>query len=216
MDKKDSGRRIIKYPSGEHLSIYIYGEITDPSDYLEELEAIRTARESDTISLYFNTPGGDMLTALAFISAMNYSGATILGVIDGECSSAGTFIFLAAHEYEISPLASMLIHTYSTWLGGKSHELHAHSRFTEKYYSTVFEKTYAGFLSEEEIQRVITGQDIWLDSQEIANRCKNLLDYRWNSKDNLELNEEETEVGTNASEEVSVSTNNISNITEEV
>lgn len=170
--------RPYSYSKGELISIYLYGELQNPGDYINNIEAIRNANENDDIFIYFNTPGGDMNIAIAFLTAMAQSKAFITGIIDGECSSAGTPIFLACHAYEISPYSCMLIHTYSSGYFGKSHEITAQAIFCRKFYSDIFSSVYTGFLTEDEISKVANGQDIWLAAEEVAQRCQDLIAYK--------------------------------------
>jgi len=189
--KKQHKAPIIKYSSGDVISIYIYGEISQPSDYIEELETIRNARSTDDIIMYFNTPGGDMETAISFISAMEYSQANITGVIDGLCASAGSLIFLAAHSFEVSRGSSMLIHAYSSWVSGKRGEVLSQVAFHNNLYNKLFEDIYLGFLTGDEIIEVNKSHDLWLNAQEIADRCQKLIDYRMSKV--LEEKKEEKE-----------------------
>lgn len=183
--KKQLKSPIVRYSTGDIISIYVYGEILDPSNYIEELETIRNARDTDTLMLYFNTPGGDMDTAISFISAMAYTNANIVGIIDGVCASAGSLIFLAANEFEISRGASMLIHTYSSWLGGKRNEILSQVAFSSSLYENLFKDIYLGFLTEDEISRVNSGHDMWLSAEEIGGRCSKLLEYRMSKNDEV-------------------------------
>lgn len=176
--KKHNKFPILRYSYGDNIPIYIYGEIGQPSNYIEELEIIRNSRPTDNILIYFNTPGGDMDTAVSFISAMSCTEANIVGIIDGTCASAGSLIFLACHEFEVSRGGSMLIHAYSSWLSGKRNELIAQVNFSNTHYGKLFKDIYLGFLTEEEINKVNNAHDIWLNAEEIGERCTKLIEYR--------------------------------------
>lgn len=185
---------IQRYSHGDIISMYIYGEVTEPRNYFQELETIRNARDTDTIIMYYNTPGGNLDTAVSFISAMSASNANIVGVIDGLCASAGSLMFLYSDEYEINKGGHMLIHAYSSWISGKRNEVLAQVAFSSGLNENLFKDIYLGFLTEEEITRVNAGHDIWLAADEIGKRCITLLELRQSSmvdasSDEIENNE---------------------------
>lgn len=186
---------IQRYSHGDIISMYIYGEVTEPRNYIQELETIRNARDTDTIIMYYNTPGGNLDTAVSFISAMSASNANIVGVIDGLCASAGSLMFLYSDEYEINKGGHMLIHAYSSWISGKRNEVLAQVAFSSGLNENLFKDIYLGFLTEEEITRVNAGHDIWLAADEIGKRCITLLELRQSSmvdasSDEIENNED--------------------------
>ncbi len=185
---------IQRYSQGDIISMYIYGEVTEPRNYIQELETIRNARDTDTIIMYYNTPGGNLDTAVSFISAMSASNANIVGVIDGLCASAGSLMFLYSDEYEINKGGHMLIHAYSSWISGKRNEVLAQVAFSSGLNENLFKDIYLGFLTEEEITSVNAGHDIWLAADEIGKRCITLLELRQSSRvdassDEIENNE---------------------------
>lgn len=186
---------IQRYSHGDIISMYIYGEVTEPRNYIQELETIRNARDTDTIIMYYNTSGGNLDTAVSFISAMSASNAHIVGVIDGLCASAGSLMFLYSDEYEINKGGHMLIHAYSSWISGKRNEVLAQVAFSSGLNENLFKDIYLGFLTEEEITRVNAGHDIWLAADEIGKRCITLLELRQSSmvdasSDEIENNED--------------------------
>lgn len=48
----------------------------------------------------------------------------------------------------------------------------ARQEFIDRHLRIVFTQTYTGFLSEQEIEDVIEGKDIWLSGDEVRERLK--------------------------------------------
>ena len=66
-----------------------------------------------------------------------------------------------------------MIHNYSTGMQGKGHELKAYQKFTDQELNKTFREYYLGFLTEDEMEDVINGRDIWLNTDEAQKRWKN-------------------------------------------
>lgn len=64
-----------------------------------------------------------------------------------------------------------MIHNYSAFgMQGKGHEMKARQNFVDRELNRTFKDYYIGFLSEEEINDVIEGKDIWLNFEEVNDR----------------------------------------------
>lgn len=186
MNKEYKQEPIMRSPMGDYIRIYFYGMISSNSEeYIERIAAIREANEGDIVRIYLNTEGGDAYTALSIIKAMNESNGHIITVVDGQCSSAGTLIFLAGDEYEVGPDCSFMVHNYSSGLFGKGHELVAELTFKKQWFEKIIRRFYKDFLTESEIEQVIGGKDLWMDAEEVAIRCMTLLENK-----NFQVDEE--------------------------
>lgn len=152
---------------------YITSEVGDVDQFLELIHTLKTAESHDTIFIYLNTPGGSLKTTIQLITAMRQTNATIITCLEGEVSSAGTMIFLSGHKYLVNPNCSFMIHNYSGGILGKGQEIAAHAKFIEKYSRSLLNDIYADFLSEEEIEEVLEGRDIWLTSEQVIERLGN-------------------------------------------
>ena len=136
---------------------------------------LRGAQEEDTVIIRINSGGGRFDIAAQIINAMRECVATIIGVIEQECASAATMIFLACDQWQVQPWGEMMIHYASYGAGGKGHEVSSRVASNEKMFPKVFDAIYKNFLSEEEIANVIRGQDIYLTQDEITARLENVV-----------------------------------------
>lgn len=149
---------------------YIIDEIGDPVKYLDLINTLKTAEEHDTIFIYLNTPGGSLQTAVQILGAMRQSTATVVTCLEGEACSAGTLIFLAGDKHIVNANCTFMIHNYSGWMGGKGNEVALRVKYLELYFKKLATDLYKGFLSDDEIEAVVQGKDLWMDSDEVVNR----------------------------------------------
>jgi len=159
-------------------TFYLVGPIDNAYKYTEWFEIIRTASPDDNIQININSMGGSYTTALQFRRAMMESNATISCSIEGECHSAASLVYLSADNFSVSEGSSMLIHDYSGIVGGKGSEMIRQIQHEKISIDKFLQEVYSDFLSEEEIQHVLSGQDMWLDEDSIIERTKKLTEIR--------------------------------------
>lgn len=157
---------------GVRYDYYLTGSIGDPEDYLDLCNILRSATAQDEVIIRINSGGGQVHTGNMIINAINESEANVIGFIESMCGSMATFIFLACHTWGVSDSAEFFSHTcsYGTW--GKESETFAQVDFFRKQYNGLMRKRYQAFYSEEEIDTLIRGEDIWLNADEIMQRLE--------------------------------------------
>jgi len=158
--------------SNKRFDIYISGDITEPKQYIEIFDVLRNAQRGDEIRMFFNSGGGNLWTAMQFISCMNSSDALIEGIIEGECHSAASLIFLSCHNFDVPEFGTMLCHYCTSGYRAKGHELSQWFEHSEPHLKNIFKNIYKDFFNKEEIEEMINGKDFWLDGNEIVKRLK--------------------------------------------
>ena len=162
---------IVEVPSSKTLDAYITSDIGLPIDYNELTYRIKNAPSDYTINLHINTPGGVIDGALFIIDAINKTPAAVTAFLTGTVASAGTIIALACNEIIVSDHITFMIHNYSAaGISGKGHELKAYQQFTDNNLNKAFKSFYKGFLTEDEMNKVLDGQDLWMASDEVKER----------------------------------------------
>jgi ATP-dependent Clp protease protease subunit len=159
-------------------SIYLSGSIEEPAQYIEELQTLREAQETDEVRIFINSGGGRVDTAIQIVNGIRNCKAKVTAVIEGVCHSAATYIFLAADEWEVNLGVLMLIHNYSGGAYGKGADLVDHVIANDTWVKNIMAQCYEGFLTEEELIQVNKNQDIWLESDDILDRLKKLSELR--------------------------------------
>lgn len=168
---KQSMSRVI--PVKQH-PYYLYGPIGAPSNYVEMINTIRTAEAHDDITIYLNSDGGRLDTGIAICSAIAETRATVTTVLDSSASSMAAIIFLAGHQYVVHDSTMLMFHTFSGGFYGKSSDVDRQILAYKKQYSNLVKKTCSKFLTSDEIKKIDNGEELWLMSDAIEKRLKEL------------------------------------------
>ena len=160
--------------------IRIHEDISEPSNWSDELDLINGASEQDTIVLDVCSPGGYLDTAMLFHRSLNNCAAHTVAIIGPECASAASVISLSCREWILDDTSSLMIHTSSYSLGGKDTDILEHANFSRGQLKRLYENVYSGFLSPDDLSDVIKGTPFYFDAENIADRLDNLQEYRAN------------------------------------
>lgn len=152
------------------FNIYLTREIESADQFTSAIEVLQAAGENDTVVIHLSTPGGSLDATDTFLMAMQDCEAKIIIRASGGVHSAGTVILMHADEFYLSDNFNSLIHNGSTGVGGKFSDFKAQAKHTIDYMHKVLRKTYAGFLTDKEIEDLIEGKDIWLDGEAFGKR----------------------------------------------
>lgn len=171
---------IIHFTEGDSnvFRCYLTAPIEEAFEYNELLEVFDTAKDGDKIYLILNTPGGYLHTAKAILAGIYETKAEVIGICMGTVASAGTIIALQCDSLIIMPHTSFMIHQYSGGAIGKGQEIYAQVEFDKKHLTQFYTEVYDTFLTPSEIERVVYGQDIYLDADEIEKRWGLVLEAR--------------------------------------
>lgn len=156
------------------ISYYLCAEIGEPMAYTELFHTLRTANEHDVIFLHINSPGGNFDAGLQIVNNMKASPAHVITVLEARAYSMAAMIFLAGDELVVHDNCELMLHNYSGSLIGKGNEQYAQVVATGKWFQKVMHRVCHPFLSKHEIDIILKGEDIWMDSDEIARRLKQL------------------------------------------
>ena len=169
---------IIKKKGSKTTHAYITDGIDVPSEYNKLCHVLNGASSDEEVMLHLNTPGGMIDSAFMLIDAIGNSKATITAKLSGTVASAGTIIALSCDKLEVAPHTAFMVHNYSSGISGKGHEMKAYQSFVDENLNTAFKTMYSDFLNKDEMEEVIDGKDLWLNSKEVAKRWKKVLAAR--------------------------------------
>lgn len=156
------------------ISFYLSDEIGPPLAYTDLLNTLRTAGENDMILLHLNTPGGNFDTGLQIINNISASKAHVITVLEARAYSMGAMIFLAGHELIVHDNCQLMFHNYSSSIIGKGNEQHAQVLAIGKWFEKTMSRVCHPFLSRDEIDSILRGEDIWMDSDDIRKRLNKM------------------------------------------
>ena len=149
---------------------YISTLIEDAHLYADMINKIQTAGSGDIIYLHLNTLGGYLSTGIQIINAMRSSQAHIVASLEGEVASLGTMLFLAADEFLVHENSSMMFHNYTGGVYGKGHEQIAAIKSATTWTRDFMRRLYIPFMTEDEVDRLVKGEDIYMHPPEILER----------------------------------------------
>lgn len=158
-----------------HVHFYLSKEIKEPDLYTDMIHRITAASPSDVIFIHLNMPGGHLDTGIQLINAMQNSQAKIITVLESMAYSLGTLIFLAGDEMIVNDHCMIMFHNFKGGIHGKGNELISQLEATVKWFQTLSKKIYIPFLSEEEFERMVRGEDFWMQSPEIRKRLDKMI-----------------------------------------
>lgn len=167
-------RRYESQGAVRQISFYLSGEIGAPIQYTDLLYTLRTATKTDMILLHLNTPGGNFDTGLQIINNIGASEARVITILEARAYSMGALIFLAGDELIVHDTCQLMFHNYSSSLIGKGNEQQAQVLAISKWFEKVMRHVCKPFLVDDEVERILRGEDIWMDSDEIRRRLAHL------------------------------------------
>lgn len=150
--------------------VFLDDEIGPPSNYRDLIELLFNAGEDDIITLYINSEGGHLDTAIAIVEGLKHTQAHVVALLIGACHSAASIIMMYCDEVVVMDNAYSMIHTASFGSAGSTGNVKAHTEFTVKLVERILNETYEGFLTKEELARVKQGVELWFGAEEIRDR----------------------------------------------
>jgi ATP-dependent protease ClpP protease subunit len=164
--------KVVDTDQGRRIDFYLTEVIETIDDYIDFLRAIESCRAGDEIVIHINCYGGNTFVSMNIHDALLKTDANVKVCVEGICASAATDIMLAANEWEVSPHATVMVHSWSAILAGKWSEIKARFHFDEKSLEPQFRELYKDFMSDEEIEACLNGKDFWFNAEETIKRLE--------------------------------------------
>ena len=153
--------------------VLLYGPFESAFDFAEAIETLSRCEAGDTVTLYLSSPGGCISSVDALLHAIKSAqdnGVIVHCVATGLCASAATFVLLECTSFELSDGFHALIHNGSLGEGGAYNQFRAATEFYLRYMEQRLRAVYESFLTEQELDAVMDGKDIWLSPEEWVER----------------------------------------------
>lgn len=113
-------------------AVHIYGDIGSwgitAASFVEELKAVDAAE----ISLYINSPGGEVFDGLAIHNALRSHRAKVMVQVDSLAASIASVIAMAGDRIVMSPHSQMMIHDAQGVSCGSPEELREYADFLDR------------------------------------------------------------------------------------
>ena len=152
--------------------LWLIDEIGDAKCFLKWFDVLQNANEDDLVVIHINCFGGNLMTAIQIITQIKTSQAQVVCQIESACCSAATMIALACDGILCYPHGYMMIHTSTGCSYGKQSDIKKEEEFFNPWLENFFQEIYKHFLTRKEVQGVLSGDDMWLTSDEVTERFK--------------------------------------------
>lgn len=156
------------------VSYYLCDDILEPHHYTELFYTLRNSAETDLIYLHLNSSGGDFHTGLQLINNIRAAPAHVVTLLEARAYSMAALIFLAGDELVVHDNCQLMFHTYSGVFSGKGNEQQAEAHALGAWFEKIMQRLCRPFLTETEIDHILKGSDLWMDSDEIARRLSRM------------------------------------------
>jgi ATP-dependent protease ClpP protease subunit len=158
----------------EHIYPLTYS-ITSFEQSEELFKLLLTANPNDIVKIYISTAGGDLAVSERIVDCIvdaRERGVIVIGHLGFQVASAGTYIALNCTDLIISPNLQFTIHNWSSWGGyGHAANILSDAEFNHKMAKRWLTSTYENFLTEDELDGIITTQkDLHFDADEVQER----------------------------------------------
>ena len=151
--------------------VNITDDFDDAKSFDEVVALLANATEDDEITWNIVSRGGYINSLEMLLGWKQMCVAKQIHVLTSEAASCSTAFFLSpADEYLVFDTASFMIHESSYGSGGTASNVRRHTQHVDKKNDKFVRDTYKGFLSEDEIEDVLKGVEIYLDSNDIRER----------------------------------------------
>lgn len=160
------------------VDMYLHGNVEHISHYENMFNCLRSLEEGDTARIWISNSGGLLDSALEIIQSIQDCRGEVVTIVTGECHSAASLIALSSPSLHIGDFATMMIHNASYGAVGKATDVYHQVQHSHTVLRKLMHKFYAGFLSEQEIEDVIAGKELWFDADEIRQRLEQRLVYQ--------------------------------------
>lgn len=153
-----------------NLHLDIDEEVKEPKYYRSFIRHLDNLEEDDQVSVHLKTYGGSYDGAIALVQAFNNTEANVVAFIEGHCDSAGSIIALSCPNLVVSPHATMLCHTARYGTGGSILNVQKYAAFMQDQIHSKMKEVYKDFLTEEELARLLAGEEFIFNAKEINKR----------------------------------------------
>lgn len=150
-------------------NIYLNDDIGKPSLYTEVFTILKTATEIDMIVFHINNSGGYLDTFIEFYHFIKNTEAHTTAIVYN-AHSAAAFIAFSCDEIELAEFCTLFIHNASGGYNGKTDDHREYSKNFDEQMKSIMNTLLRGFLTDNEIEKVLEGKSFWFTKKEIEKR----------------------------------------------
>lgn len=171
-------------------TIRITRPIGEIDEFEEEIMALEEATENDIVMVQLSSPGGSLETCDFLCRRINECAAPVFVEIGLTCASAASAMCLQADDWKIHDSSTMMVHACSYSPGyGKESDVRSSVENTARINKEWVERTYKGFLTDDELEKVLDGKDLYFYADDLRERLPAYRDFRDEQEESCECGE---------------------------
>lgn len=156
--------------------LWLIDDVGEPKQYTKWFDTLQSATEADLVIIHINCYGGIIDSAVQLVTQIKTCEAQVVCQIESACCSAATMIALACDGLICYPHSYMMIHTASGGTFGKQSDIKKQEEFFNDWLERFFDDIYKDFLTKKEIESVLDGKDLWLNSEDVMERFRHRVE----------------------------------------
>ena len=161
---------VLASPQAMSYVVNVFGDFEEPAQFEDIVSILENAGENDHMRINLGTSGGTLHSILPLLGAMENTDCHVHVHACSDVASAGTFLLMKAHSVSINNYVTIMCHQISFGSMGSGNTVETHVLHTMKSSGNLIKDMYHNFFSEDEIARMLTGSDFYMDSDEFLLR----------------------------------------------
>ena len=170
-DGKQTYPTIFAQALGNRFVINITSDFDSSDTYDEIVALLSSATESDEIVWNISSYGGFVNSLQMLLGWKAMCPAHQTHVLHSNADSCASVFFLSdADQYIVGDGATMFLHEIQAGVSGTTSNMIRHMEHLKETNETFIKRAYSGFVSENEMNQILIGVEIFLTAEQIRNR----------------------------------------------
>ena len=170
-DGKQTYPTIFAQPTGNRFVINITSDFDSSDTYDEVVALLSSATESDEIIWNISSYGGFVNSLQMILGWKALCPAHQTHVLHSNADSCASVFFLSdADQYIVGDGATMFLHEIQAGVSGTTSNMIRHMEHLKETNETFIKRAYYGFVSEDEMNQILMGVEVFLTAEQIRDR----------------------------------------------
>mgnify|MGYP003503521569 CR=1 FL=1 len=170
-DGKQTYPTIFAQALGNRFVINITSDFDSSDTYDEVVALLSNSTEADEIVWNISSYGGFVNSLSMILGWKAMCPAHQTHVLHSNADSCASVFFLSdADQYIVGDGATMFLHEIQAGVSGTTSNMIRHMEHLKETNETFIKRSYSGFVSEEEMDQILMGVEVFLTSEQIRER----------------------------------------------
>lgn len=171
----DKPFEVMASPIATSYVVNIDEEFEHPSQFADIVHVLENASVGDHMRINLTTPGGALFSILPLLGAMQTTNCHVHVHLASDTASAGTFLPMRADTVSINDYVTVMCHNVTFGSYGTGNTVASHVAHTLNSSEKLLRDMYKHFFSEEELSKMLSGSDFYMDKDEFLIRYEDKI-----------------------------------------